>query len=896
VLRRSSFVGRDADQARLLEALQAGPLVTVVGPGGVGKTRLVEESVARLGGESVICELAFIGRDGDVDAISARLGFASPEAAAVALGQHDSLLVLDNVEHVIDAAAEFVTRALPASDQIRIITTSREPLHIDGERVLALEPLSVPGAVDVADAPSVQLFLDRASDAGASWDDSRETMEAVAELCRRLDGLPLSIELAAARARALGPGDLLATLEQRLDILRRPGRRLGASARRRHDSVRAAIDVSVALLDADERAVFESLGVFAGPFDADLVHRVIAPSVADGARTVDTLASLVDRSLVAVQATRGRTSYRLLELIRDYAARTLDERGTWEEARDRFVDAMVARSDEIVAEGLREWSEDLITRIDMQFPNFVSAVGWCVEHDDGPDRAVRMILPLFPLVHQTRALAVLAIGSEVVARWPHERAPLRAEAISVLATAAAASGSHEWARTLARTSLADPDGTALAHVVAHRALGLAARAVADYGAAEASFAAGRRVAEELGAGPFARELAGFEASALDLEGRGEAALAMAHSMLDDATAHGDKVNEAWARLVAVGVHMRASRWEDARCELAGGRGAVAADAFPWWEGALLRTQAMLAAHDAATVGDASAWEASVSAWRAALEHAVGRGSVGEVALTLRSAAVLAARHGRVDVAYTLIEAAPPSNELTILPELFADEARALARDVPSPATRPDLTTALRQARTVFSRHDEVECSEAPVSAAPTRARLRREGDTWSCTYGGQAVSVRDLKGLKDLAVLLSNPGREVHCLELMGAAVIEGDTGPALDDRARSEYQHRILELERDADEARADNDLARAEFAERELDELVVQLTDAFGLGGRARPKGSVAERARTAVTYRIRAALRRIAEVHPTLGRHLHNAIRTGTWCSYRPETAVSWDVDVR
>lgn len=120
-----------------------------------------------------------------------------------------------------------------------------------------------------------------------------------------------------------------------------------------------------------------------------------------------------------------------------------------------------------------------------------------------------------------------------------------------------------------------------------------------------------------------------------------------------------------------------------------------------------------------------------------------------------------------------------------------------------------------------------------------------------------------------------------------------GEAGPALDQTARRAYQRRITELQQVIDEAEAHNDRARAERAEVELDALVAQLTEAFGLGGRSRPTGAASERARTAVTYRVRAAVRRLAEVHPALGRHLENAVRTGTWCAYRPESDVAWEV---
>ena len=134
---------------------------------------------------------------------------------------------------------------------------------------------------------------------------------------------------------------------------------------------------------------------------------------------------------------------------------------------------------------------------------------------------------------------------------------------------------------------------------------------------------------------------------------------------------------------------------------------------------------------------------------------------------------------------------------------------------------------------------------------------------------------------------------EVHCLELMGAVDAGGGAGPVLDDEARRQYQRRITELQEEVDDAAAANDPARGERAEQELDALVEQLTAAFGLSGRARSTGAAAERARSAVTFRLRSAIGKLAELHPELGRHLENAVRTGTWCSYRPEAPTPWEV---
>jgi hypothetical protein len=161
------------------------------------------------------------------------------------------------------------------------------------------------------------------------------------------------------------------------------------------------------------------------------------------------------------------------------------------------------------------------------------------------------------------------------------------------------------------------------------------------------------------------------------------------------------------------------------------------------------------------------------------------------------------------------------------------------------------------------------------------------------TFAGTTRRLRDSKGLRDLAVLLARPGEEVHCLELVGGTDT-GGTGPVLDQQARTAYARRIRDLQHDIDEARAANDPHRAERAEDELDALVRQLSEAFGLSGRARATGSAAERARAAAGWRVRAALRQAAEAHPALGRHLDNTVRTGTWCSYRPEVPVAWTVE--
>ncbi len=171
------------------------------------------------------------------------------------------------------------------------------------------------------------------------------------------------------------------------------------------------------------------------------------------------------------------------------------------------------------------------------------------------------------------------------------------------------------------------------------------------------------------------------------------------------------------------------------------------------------------------------------------------------------------------------------------------------------------------------------------------ARFKREGDYWGIAYEGLMVRLKDSKGVGYIHVLLSYPGRELHVAELAGVSIDSGDTGEILDARAKAEYRRRLEELREEVDEALGWGDRERAARAEEEIDLIAAELSGAFGLGGRDRRGGGTSERARKAVTNRIRDGLARIEKVHPALGRHLSNAIQTGTYCSYTPDRTIPW-----
>lgn len=191
-------------------------------------------------------------------------------------------------------------------------------------------------------------------------------------------------------------------------------------------------------------------------------------------------------------------------------------------------------------------------------------------------------------------------------------------------------------------------------------------------------------------------------------------------------------------------------------------------------------------------------------------------------------------------------------------------------------------------------YDHVPVAVAPPEAVREDAgQFRFDGSTWTLTFDGLAVTLSDAKGLHDLAALLAQPGEERHCLELAGRPAELAGQHDVLDERARREYRARIEELQREIDEADRHHDAARGARAREEMDALVEALSGALGLGGRSRALGSAAERARSAVTWRIRSAIKKIAAVHPSLGRHLENSVRTGTYCVYSPERTVAWTV---
>jgi predicted ATPase/class 3 adenylate cyclase len=325
---RSSLVGRELDAQHIATLLRHERVVTLTGVGGVGKTRLavrVAGDLAERVGDVWFVGLGGITDPGDVvDAVALAVGASGASGAALdavtaLLSKTAGLLVVDNCEHVVDAAASVVDALATACPQLRIVATSREALAVEGEQLVAVRPLPIATA-------AVELYRERAAAAGVVLGDGHRP--AIEGLCARLDGLPLAIELAAARAATLGVAAIAEGLDDQ--ALLRSGRR-GATGR--HGTMQATIEWSYRMLDADEQRLFRRLGAFADGFELDAVQHVAASLGISAPAATRHLESLVHKSMVVADACGSRVRFRLLETVRAFARDQLDAHGERSEAR-----------------------------------------------------------------------------------------------------------------------------------------------------------------------------------------------------------------------------------------------------------------------------------------------------------------------------------------------------------------------------------------------------------------------------------------------------------------------------------------------------------------------------------------------------------------------------------
>ena len=565
----TSLVGRDAEVAEVCRLLRVSRLVSLVGAGGSGKTRLAAAVAAELrrrhsGGVAWV-DLAPLSDAGVVAChAAATLGVREQPCVPAAdclidlIGTSAVLLVLDNCEHVLGASAALADALLRGCPALRIVTTSRQALGIPGEKAWLVPPLALPDDDTPArQSPAVQLFVQRANDATRGFELTDANTSAVAHICRRLDGLPLAIELAAARVQLLPPVQLADRLDSTLSLLA-----TGSEQRLpRHRTLRALIGWSYELLSADERRLLGRLAVFTGGFTLDAAERVAGDESLASEHVIDLLAGLIDKSLVTAREWQGEARFGLLETVRQYAWQAMLD----EEAAAGDADALRTRHATYFVE-LAETAEPHIlggtrgtpwmTRLEHEHGNVRAALDWCgadsgrtglalrlsaallwfdfaLGHFDEPRRAIRAALdragsPRVDLPPLVCARAHTALG--YIALWtgdaPGVQAPLLtsvellrgsashtdlAFALTGLATAAGLGGDAATAYSLfdeAEAALGNPVHfprddfpRALLYAFARYWRGSVALAHGDLALARSSYEAAIAVARDWGSHP-----------------------------------------------------------------------------------------------------------------------------------------------------------------------------------------------------------------------------------------------------------------------------------------------------------------------------------------------------------------------------------------------------------
>jgi predicted ATPase/class 3 adenylate cyclase len=493
----TSFIGRAQDLDVLEALVQRARLVTIVGTGGLGKTRLALELAHRaldaFPDGVWFVDLAAIGDASLVPLAVASALSLTEEASrsieetlvAYARARH-LLIVLDNCEHLAHACASLAQALLRGSIRAAIVATSREPLRVTGEAVHALSTLSLPDEAPATletlmRADAVRLFVDRAVAGNPRFAITPANAAAIATICRRVDGIPLALELAAARMRSLPAAVLASRLDDRFRLLTGGDR----TALPRQQTLRALIDWSHDLLDAPERTLFRRLGVFAGNFTLDACEAICAGDGVDVGDVVDILGRLVDKSLVTLLA--DRSCYRMLETIREYAAARLASCDEAHDVRDRhlhyFVDVAETNSGELTGP---EQASALL-RLDLQRENFLAAHAWCDTASDGAERGIRLVYAL-KSYWINRGLLELGyrMATEALGRTGANDALLRCRGLFMAGQIACWTGRYEDARTYLDESLAiaRAKGDARRVASALQPLGLACLGLGDVSAAQ----------------------------------------------------------------------------------------------------------------------------------------------------------------------------------------------------------------------------------------------------------------------------------------------------------------------------------------------------------------------------------------------------------------------------
>jgi predicted ATPase/DNA-binding SARP family transcriptional activator len=728
----TSFVGRDGELALLLGALRRSRLVTLTGPGGVGKTRLAVE-LARLlrattPGVVALVDLSRAGAEQDLlTAVTTALGGKEGISddlltiVSLAVGSAPSLLVLDSCEHLVDACARVVPRLLGSCPELRVVTTSRVSLDVAAEAVYVVRPLRLPdaepGPPGVEVSPAVQLFWERATAVRPTLEPDEETRRAVEEICRRVDGLPLAVELAASLVRTMTPEAIAAHQRRRRTLPDPLAGDAGAEQRERRATLSGLVEWSAELLSPDARRLLDGLSVFSGGFSAEAADAVL-PGDPSG---LAPLHHLVRASLVNVEHGEDGARYRLLETVRSFAAARLEESGEAQSWKDRhagyFLELAETAGRHLKGADQAVWLQTLRREED----NLRAALAHLAARPDAAERECRLAVALWRPCYLSGQYTQGRAWLRHALQHTQVEPALRAAVLSACGALALYQCDYRPARRYCERAarLYAETGDAVGRAEALTLLGSIAREQADYAqalrlhaeAAEAFRAVGDRwgVAHSLELEAFARWLSG------DLDGSALAATE-ARRLARDV---GDDERAAWTQIDLGAVALF-------RGDLASA-GALLGDA--------------LAAFDALGFTEGQGWSHNLLAVRSAElgEHAAALVSLG---LALRMHRDVGDRWRICSVLEAVVRSAAALGMAAQAAPLLGmtDRLREeLGTPVP-PSERRAHADALQTVR--------AQLGEARL------ARARRRGETWSLDRAcneALALGVRDRAGSGALA-------------------------------------------------------------------------------------------------------------------------------------------------
>jgi predicted ATPase/class 3 adenylate cyclase len=424
----TSFIGRKQELADVEKLMRKTRLLTLVGVGGIGKTRLSLQLAASVMDEYAdgvwFVELAALADPRDVPAALASVvgvreeaGHPVAEALYRFVKGRKLLVILDNCEHLLNPCAELVKHLLQAGPGLQVLASSREPLHVAGETTYLVPALAIPqfdssmplAALEQSEAAG--LFIDRARSAQPTIRLTQQSVVAVGEICRRLDGIPLALELAAARVRALSVETIAVRLNDRFSLLTRGD----ATALPRQQTLRAMLDWSFDLLTEHERVLLRRLAVFAGGWTLEAADAVGAGGDLSKMDVLGLLANLVDKSLITLGAEGER--YRLLDTVRQYAQERLDESGEAEQAHERHLDYFLALAEKASSQLVGQDQGAWLARLDLEAENFLATHAECDRVEDGGELGLRLVFAVkLYLIYRGMLALLLRLALEALAR------------------------------------------------------------------------------------------------------------------------------------------------------------------------------------------------------------------------------------------------------------------------------------------------------------------------------------------------------------------------------------------------------------------------------------------------------------------------------------------------